>query len=551
MNQRERFLAYVLLGTIIVVAIGGMAYLFVLKPLKEINGQVENTSKDIATQTRALQQEKEKQKQLLALDPRMGQWKSISLPTAKGTTPLDIRKHQDALQVEYEKFLSELLRSSGFDMGSVTVTSKGYNSATRQNIPKLANKKPLYEVLSFTVTGPAEFRAIVAMQQKFYEARVLHSIRNFSISTPKTTRQGSSRGALDVSMAVDVLMVAGSEQRDTLFVARDKEVSAEPEAEKEEFVVLAPSERNYQQILSKNMFTGVPVRNREARMTEDPREVLAAVKLTHIEEIERRWKARFYDQAKGGDETVVIGGLLNEFTIRDRYNSEVLKGEVIHISNTLEIYFWWSDQTQLFTIDAPEPEDVAGLDKRTLTEGIYAQFETSGQALSWGARVNVKTGGSYWEVLDQGRRYAVRSAGRDGPITVSEEKCYRMRLGDFLSDALAQPLQVVQMSDRYLLYRDPLGFTCIEVNQRRPYEPGRFILESSQQPTQFVHFSHNSLVFQDKDGFMAVEKADGLLEVSKTRRLANVNLVGGFAALVADPRQSRPPRDIRGGRVNR
>jgi hypothetical protein len=50
---------------------------------------------------------------------------------------------------------------------------------------------------------------------------------------------------------------------------------------------------------------------------------------------------------------------------------------------------------------------------------------------------------------------------------------------------------------------------------------------------------------------MAVEKADGLLEVSKTRRLANVNLVGGFAALVADPRQSRPPRDIRGGRVNR
>ena len=71
MNQRERFLAYVLLGTIIVVAIGGMGYLFVLKPLEEINQEMENTSKDIATQTRSLQQEKDRQKELLSLDPRM------------------------------------------------------------------------------------------------------------------------------------------------------------------------------------------------------------------------------------------------------------------------------------------------------------------------------------------------------------------------------------------------------------------------------------------------------------------------------------------------
>jgi hypothetical protein len=551
MNQRERFLAYVLLGTIIAIAIGGMGYLFVLKPLKEINAQIENTSKDIATQTRSLQMEKEKQKALLDLDPRMDHWKSISLPTAKGKTPLEIKKHQDALQVEYEFFLSNLLRSSGFDMGSITVTSKGYNSAARQSAPKLANKKPLYEILTFTVTGSAEFRAVVAMQQKFYEAKVLHSIRNFTLSTPRTTRQGSSRGALDVNMTIDVLMVSGSDQRDTLFVSREKEVSTAAQPEAEEIMVLAPGERNYQQILSKNMFTGVPVRNREARLTEDPREVLAAVKLTHIEEIERRWKARFYDQGKGGDETVVIGGLLNEFTIRDKYNSEVLRGEVIHISDTMQIYFWWSDQTQLFTIEAPEPEDVAGLDKRTLTEGALAQFEASGQALTEGARVNVKTAGSYWEVFDRGKRYAVRAAGRDGPITVSEEKCYRMLLGDFFSDALAQPLQVVHVSDRYLLYQDQLGFTCIEVNERRPYEPGQFILDGSQRPTSFVHVTHNALVFQDKDGFTAVEKAEGL-EPSKTRRLANVNLFGGFAAVGFETSQPRPGRrEFRPGGGNR
>lgn len=551
MNQRERFLAYVLLGTIIVVAIGGMGYLFVLKPLEEINLQMENTSKDIATQARSLQLEKEKQKNLLTLDPRMNHWQSISLPTAKGKTPLEIKKHQDLLQVEYERFLSELLRSSGFDMGGITVTSKGYNGAARQNVPKLANKKPLYEILTFTVTGAAEFRSIVAMQQKFYEAKILHSIRNFTLSTPKTTRQGTSRGALDVSMTIDVLMVAGSDQRDTLFLNGEKEISTNPEPAKEEFVVLAPSERNYQQILSKNMFTGVPIRTREARLTEDPREVLSAVKLTHIEEIDRRWKARFYDQGKGGDETMVIGGLLNEFTIKDRYGSDVLKGEVIHISDTLRIYFWWSDQSRLFGIDEPEPDDISGLDKRTLTEGILAEFEASGYPLTESATVNVKTGGSYWEIFDRGRRYAVRSAGRDGPVTICEEKCYKMMLGDFFSDALAQPIQVAHVSDKYLVYQDPLGFTSIEVNQRRPYKAGQFILEESQKPTHFVHVSHSYLVYQDKEGFIAVEKTENL-EPSKTRRLANVNLFGGFAALgfeASPPRFER--REFRADRGNR
>ncbi len=88
-------------------------------------------------------------------------------------------------------------------------------------------------------------------------------------------------------------------------------------------------------MLAKNMFTGIPA---VSKLTEDRREVLAAVKLTAIWNSGRRWEATIYDQGKGGDEKRVTERILTDFSIADKYSNVLVDGKVVRLGENGMIF---------------------------------------------------------------------------------------------------------------------------------------------------------------------------------------------------------------------
>src|SRR5262249_12117302 len=120
----------------------------------------------------------------------------------------------------------------------------------------------------------------------------------------------------------------------TLTVQRGaKTLTVEPElAAERPPAVLAPWGRRYTDLARRNIFTGVA--SAASRVSEAKAEVLRLVRLTTVSHNGRRWEAFLYDQAKGGKEMRLnLGLVLSEFTIQDKYETEVLKGEVALIDD--------------------------------------------------------------------------------------------------------------------------------------------------------------------------------------------------------------------------
>src|SRR3954454_11213509 len=106
MTARERVLSA---GVLLTVTLAGGAFLlyqFLLVPLRERDATIESVRDD-------LDKKQQRVREVMAARPKLDRWRSLSLPA---DTDLALR--------EYEKELSELLRSSGFAVGSFSVVPK-------------------------------------------------------------------------------------------------------------------------------------------------------------------------------------------------------------------------------------------------------------------------------------------------------------------------------------------------------------------------------------------------------------------------------------------
>jgi hypothetical protein len=141
----------------------------------------------------------------------------------------------------------------------------------------------------------------------------------------KAQDRSAPRGALDVTMTVEALMVLGAERRDDLMSAS----LTRPQ-------VLAEPARSYIEMAAHNIFTGnLPV-TRAAAQSEDSRDLLGFVKLTTVSNLNgRRWEAWLFDQSKkDGESRLRTTAGFNEFSYTDRYDNVLVKGVVIRIDET-------------------------------------------------------------------------------------------------------------------------------------------------------------------------------------------------------------------------
>lgn len=239
MSTRERLLAYVLLGVILVVGVGFFGYLLYLSPLRDRETRLASLSDELDKKGREIEQI---QRDL----PRLERWKQLSLPT-----DLDLARR------EYERYLTLLLRESGFDAGSYTITPpRGADTKT----PTAAQqaKGPPYTRLSYTLKAPATITQVVAFMERFYRTPLLHQIHRFTL---KRTTNSAQAGKLDFDLTIEALVlgVPESKGRPVAYIAVGSGVWAARTVNRVPINTLANTPpRDYGSIAARNIFLGPP-----------------------------------------------------------------------------------------------------------------------------------------------------------------------------------------------------------------------------------------------------------------------------------------------------
>jgi hypothetical protein len=358
MNRRERILALTVLAVAILVG-GGVLFKFLfLNTLAAINAQADVAEQELDKKQAELAKETLDRQAILRRDPRLAQWQHLSLPEdknqeqeiKKGRTLEEVRKrHEESVQVSYERFLSDLLMRSGFAPSTIKVSSA---PADHKGGPMLAGKTPAYTKLSFTVVGQAALEGVVRMLQEFHRTPLLHEVRTLTLtSRPSSKSDPSGKGDLDVNLTVEALLVTGAEKRDSLL----------PDSTVPPPHVLAEPARRYTDMLAKNIFTGVAA---VSRLSEDRNQVLGVVKLTAVWNSGRRWEATYYDQGKGGEEKRLTARTINEFSVADKYDNVLVQGKVVRLDedgvlfqSDGKYYRWTCGQFLGSSLDSPLKDD--------------------------------------------------------------------------------------------------------------------------------------------------------------------------------------------------
>ncbi len=383
MTRRERLMAILLVVVVVVVGGGLLAHIFIVEPLNQIDEQLLVTQEKLSTALAQQNQEEKIRAEIFSVNPRLSNWNKISLPPknpalkkAGLSEKAQKENHRHNMQVEYERYLSNLMRTSGFRADTISVKVAQPDAKTKLDLPK--NAEPPYERLAFKVTAKGNKETIAKMLTEFHKEPLLHQVRDIEISVPnnplatstsastsdsgeeatptgprgggavgggrRPARDSGNDGTLNLAMTVEALMVRDAEARATM---KPEAVSYPPR-------VL--SNRDFTMLAKRNMFTGIaptytpPTRTETPRQTENRAEVLRFVKLTmlYYDPNRDRWEGTLYDQANGpvridgqdleGNpvkkirwETTLNTRLRNELKIPDRYGNLLLDATVVHV----------------------------------------------------------------------------------------------------------------------------------------------------------------------------------------------------------------------------
>ena len=92
MTARERVLATGVLGVVILLGGGMLFHLFVYTPMTELRARVKTARDNLESKEEELKKEQRDKARILKLDPRLAEWKRISLPAAPKRTKEDLKK---------------------------------------------------------------------------------------------------------------------------------------------------------------------------------------------------------------------------------------------------------------------------------------------------------------------------------------------------------------------------------------------------------------------------------------------------------------------------
>ncbi len=309
MTTRERKLALVL----VVSLLGGggilAAKVFYFDSAGTLDGQLLARTRQLKQATDEYEAEKALTKRILALSPRLEQFKKLSLPQAPDASAEAIKAHDTKLRGEYQKFLEDLLSESGFTLGAI----KSIVPDSR-NVPTSAPKKPLYTVFRFDFDGESDLPSLIKVFEKLYRTPLLHQIQTFD-TVPIASKSTRDKTVLATKMTIEVLQMSDAEKRGKERPSL-KPLFSGAAKDKEPF--LLGKKRHYvTDIAAKNIFAPPPPKTAAPEVdsrpsTENPDDVYPFVKLTQIafSDYYGVWTARIYNQSVRNNSALLTAGPL-------------------------------------------------------------------------------------------------------------------------------------------------------------------------------------------------------------------------------------------------
>lgn len=280
-------------------------------------------------------------RQALAERPRLERLRSLSLPA-----------DPDLARREYESYLTNLVRDSGFEAGSYSITPKPVEA--RATGPGPAPKKPPTTRLGYTVQAHGTLDKVVKMLTDFYHTSLLHQVRTISLQRPATLGPQQKPGELDLNLTIEALVVAGADNRPYLLPNIDPRTltaeaalglvgapmgmplavwAAGPTGPSGPGV-LARSPTAYAAIGDKNVFYGqTSAENPKAEV-----EVTKFVYLTDITEGPKGFEAFLYDRYNNRKTRLRASSGFNRFRVTDEAGDALVEGQVVRI-DTRDVVF--------------------------------------------------------------------------------------------------------------------------------------------------------------------------------------------------------------------
>jgi uncharacterized membrane protein YgcG len=383
------------------LALGGgwIWYLLIGKSLFEMRDSIATLNTELEKKNAEVFKEQTDIAKTLKVNPRLKDWRKLSLPETPKMTPEDLKngislddvkkRHISHLQNEYEGYLDKLLRKSGFSSTMNLVARPPDSKAS----PPLSDKdkRPLYTVLAVNVKGHANLDAVVKALEEIHKAPLLQQVRSLTVKTAQV-RGGTGGNQLGWTQPVSVAQGqpeqpfgrggrggggfggAGGSFPGGGFpggggapgggrggrggrggAAGDLEVNMTVEAilvtgaevrdtlmasdltQKPQ--VLAPNREYLTALTGRNIFTGNS--SASGRPTEDRDQVLSHVRLTmgvikHDGDKEQRG-ATYWDQNSGLQEKKLTL-TAPDFSIKDRYGTLLVEGKVVQIDSQYVIF---------------------------------------------------------------------------------------------------------------------------------------------------------------------------------------------------------------------
>src|SRR5262249_43173487 len=160
---------------------GWMWYLLVGKSILDMRDHIATATAELDKKNEEVLKEQSDIAKTLRIDPRLKEWRKISLPEVRKMTQEDVKagenpdnlkkRHISQLQVEYEEYLTKLLSDSGFSPNPTVLA----RPADSKSSPPLSDKdkRPLFTVLAVNIKGQSSLDGLVKMLEAFHKAPIL------------------------------------------------------------------------------------------------------------------------------------------------------------------------------------------------------------------------------------------------------------------------------------------------------------------------------------------------------------------------------------------
>jgi hypothetical protein len=196
MTSRERVLAVLLLGLILVGVGGVCGYMFIYSPLQDKKAAAKKLQSDVDDLDL-------KVLGMLKAAPQVAEVKRQSLPP-----------DMNVARAQYKLMLERLLLQA--NIKDYKIPPERVSVGRPPITPEMAPKKPAYTTLTFTVDiNKADIWQVVDFLYGYYQLNLLHQITDLRIS--RENKVTDPRNGLKVLITSEAIILDGAEPRATLF----------------------------------------------------------------------------------------------------------------------------------------------------------------------------------------------------------------------------------------------------------------------------------------------------------------------------------------------